>query len=86
VIKDINPAAEHHYLVLPKKHIETFLDLEPDEEHIFTGIIEAAQKIIEDNKLKSGYKIIINGGKYQLINHLHFHVLGGKFFKEKEAG
>lgn len=31
-IKDINPASDHHYLIIPKSHIPNAKDLKPDDE------------------------------------------------------
>ncbi|OGM05672.1 hypothetical protein A2125_00095 [Candidatus Woesebacteria bacterium GWB1_43_5] len=74
----IDPVSEHHILIIPKMHIESFLDLEKDHAEIFMEMAQVAQKVIDGKKIAGGYKLVINGGKYQAINHFHWHLLGGK--------
>lgn len=74
VFNSNEPVAEHHLLVIPKKHISNFLELD----ETILPLTKVAQKIINDRKINDGYKLIINGGKYQSVPHLHLHVLAGK--------
>lgn len=72
---DINPIKETHILIVPKKHISDFLDVKND------GLLEklkiVAQKIIKEKKLENkGYRVVINGGGAQVIDHLHLHIFG----------
>lgn len=87
--KDINPAAPIHILVIPKKHINSLLELE-DEDYELVGKI---QKVI--NKLanqlnieEEGFRVIINCGKDagQEVMHLHYHLLAGKKLGDKIVG
>jgi histidine triad (HIT) family protein len=73
-IKNIEPVAETHLLIIPKAHRETFLDLDQNIGQIF----EVAQKIVKNKNLTGGYKLVINGGKYQSVPHFHLHLLAGK--------
>lgn len=72
---NITPVAKTHILIIPKKHILNFLDIKDDFD--FSKMVKATQKIILENKIKSGYKLMFNGGKYQEIPHLHWHLLAG---------
>lgn len=74
--ENIYPAAETHILVCPKNHIESVLNI--DKEFNLFPMYEAAQKIIFEKKLEKGYKLVFNGGKYQSIPHLHWHLLAGE--------
>ncbi|MBL7036285.1 HIT domain-containing protein [Candidatus Microgenomates bacterium] len=76
VFENINPVAEIHLLVCPKKHIESFLKI--DESFSLTPMVEATQKIISEKNIQEGYKLVFNGGKYQTVPHLHWHLLAGK--------
>lgn len=76
VFPDINPKNRVHLLVVPRDHINSFLDLSSNNILILTNMTKVIQRIIEDQKLQSGYKIVFNGGKYQHIPHLHWHLLG----------
>lgn len=73
--KDIKPAATVHILLCPKKHIESFLRISNNFD--VTPMVKAAQRIIGEKNIQEGYKLVINGGKYQEVPHLHWHLLGG---------
>lgn len=79
------PLAEHHLLVVPKKHISAFKDLDHGNEKLILKMVLAANKMINEKDLLTGYRLIINGGKYQEVPHLHMHLLGGKFKHEDEG-
>ncbi|HTK03341.1 MAG TPA: HIT domain-containing protein [Alphaproteobacteria bacterium] len=72
--ENIKPAAETHILIIPKKHIITFMDLDGEME----SLVKASQKVVSDKQLGSGYKLVVNGGKYQTIPHFHLHLLAGE--------
>lgn len=79
---DINPAADIHILITPKEHIGSLNDLEQKHGGLLVNIYKAAQKLVVDNNLKEGYyRVLVNGGKAQLVPHLHFHFLGGNWKK-----
>ncbi len=80
VFKNINPVAETHLLVIPKKHIATFLELDDEMDNL----VHTTQKVIRDKKIESGYKLVVNGGKYQEIQHFHLHLLAGKLVNNKD--
>ena len=78
-VRDINPKAPVHLLVIPKRHVDTFRDVslfEPDETHrMLAFVAETAQDAgLED------YRVVVNVGEGggQTVFHLHWHVLGGE--------
>jgi len=72
---DIRPIAPVHVLIVPKKHILDFMDVK--DNRIFNKLREVSQKLIKENKLENkGYRLTINSGGAQIINHLHLHLLG----------
>jgi len=78
-IRDINPQAETHLLVLPVRHVDTFRDVGafPAEEakQMLDFVAETAKGAgLED------YRVVVNvgAGGGQTVFHLHWHVLGGK--------
>lgn len=72
---DVHPVKPVHMLVIPKKHVDEFIAVEDHE--LFKHIGKAVQTIIKENDLETkGYKIMINGGGHQDINHLHVHIMG----------
>ncbi|MFO7573318.1 MAG: HIT domain-containing protein [Gaiellaceae bacterium] len=79
-IRDINPIADTHLLVLPARHVDTFRDVHvfPDEEaaRMLRFVAATARAAgLED------YKVLVNVGPGggQTVFHLHWHVLGGHF-------
>ena len=75
VFPDINPLKPIHILIVPKKHIKDFLDL--DDRAILENVKTIAQKMIKKHGLANkGYRFHVNGGGAQLIDHLHFHIVG----------
>lgn len=87
--KDIQPAAPIHILVIPKKHIETLLDVTEEDSYLIGHIYQVINKIAEDMKIeKDGFRVIVNCGKDagQEVMHLHFHLLAGKKLGAKIVG
>ena len=77
-IRDINPKAEVHLLVLPERHIETFRDvgeLSADEARTMLDFVAATAR----EAGLTDYRVIVNVGEGagQTVFHLHWHVLGG---------
>ena len=78
-IKDINPKADTHLLVIPERHITTFrdvADLSADEaKRMLDFIAETARHAGLDD-----YRLVVNVGEGggQMIFHLHWHLLGGR--------
>ena len=77
-VRDINPKAPVHLLVLPERHIETFRDVAefPEEEsgRMLRFIADTAREAGLDE-----YRVVVNVGADagQTVFHLHWHVLGG---------
>lgn len=82
---DINPQAPVHFLVVPKKHIESCDEITSENSEYVTAVFEAIPKIAKAQGLVNGYRVITNCGPdgCQSVKHLHFHVLGGKQLTEK---
>ena len=63
-IKDINPAAPVHVLIIPKEHIENVKDLNKDNGQILVDIHLAANKVADELGIsQDGYRLITNVGK-----------------------
>lgn len=85
-LKDINPKAPIHLLIIPKKHIISINHLEKEDKELMGELFLIAKKVAKIAGVKdSGYKLVFNVGKGggQLIFHLHLHLLGGWGSKEK---
>ena len=87
--KDVNPAAPIHILVVPKKHIETLLDVSEEDSALIAHIYQVINKIARDNEFADqGFRVIANCGRDsgQEVMHIHFHVLAGKKLGDKIVG
>lgn len=75
VFPDLNPARQVHILIVPKKHMTDFMEL--TDSKLMAKIFQKIQDIIKKNKLdKKGFKLFLNGGGAQIIDHLHIHLTG----------
>ncbi len=79
--RDIDPKAPVHVLIIPRKHIETLMDIEPEDKDLIGEIYLAAKKIAKANGVhEKGFRLVQNcnsdGG--QEVFHIHFHLLGGR--------
>jgi histidine triad (HIT) family protein len=78
---DIQPLAQVHVLVIPKKHIATMNEAGSEDWSLIGEIHRAAQQIARELGIaESGYRLINNCGKEggQVVYHIHYHLLGGE--------
>ncbi len=79
---DINPSADVHILIVPKKHISGVEDLNESHGALLSEIYKAISQLVTENNLEDNlYRVVVNGGKAQHVPHLHFHLLGGNWKK-----
>ncbi len=81
VIKDIEPKASVHLLLIPKVHIPSLNEVAETHILLLGKMLHAAKQLAQEfDVAKSGYKLINNCGKDagQEVAHLHIHLLGGK--------
>ena len=82
-LRDINPQAPTHALVVPKKHIATLNDLAPDDEPLLGHLVVVAAKVAADSgHADSGWRTVfnVNQNAGQTVFHIHLHVLAGRVF------
>ncbi len=80
VIRDINPKAPVHLLVISKKHIASLATLEARDRELTGSMLQSIRVLAERLGIaERGFKVVINSGSDggQLVPHLHFHLLGG---------
>ncbi len=82
VIKDNNPQAPVHLLIIPVRHFLSLEDfLEGGDTELLGKALVVAHKVAHQVGIaKKGYRLIMNEGEYggKLVPHLHIHLLGGK--------
>src|SRR5689334_16988729 len=79
--RDIQPQAPTHVLVIPRRHIGSLDDLEPEDAGLAGELLVLAAGIArQEGIVESGYRVLSNSGPDagQSVFHLHFHVLGGR--------
>ena len=78
--RDIAPQAPTHILVIPKVHVEDCNGISAENSAIVARIFEVIPKIAAEEGLVGGYRVVSNCGADagQTVQHLHFHILGGK--------
>ena len=77
---DIHPAAPVHFLIIPKMHVASLLDVTKEEHQDLLGsMLALAPKLAREQGAANGFKTLINTGKDggQEVYHLHVHVIGG---------
>lgn len=80
VFEDINPKAQVHLLIVPKKHIHSVNHFEESDKELIGEMILCAKKVAKEKNL-TAYKLLINVGREagQMVDHIHIHLLSGKF-------
>lgn len=78
--KDIAPKAPVHILIIPKKEIPNLQSVCLEDMPLVTEMLLVAQKLAKELGIDKGYRLLTNNGKEggQVVDHLHFHLLGGK--------
>ena len=80
VIKDIQPQAPTHLLIIPKKVIPKLSDASNNDELILGHLMLVAGKVANQLDLNDTFRIVINNGAKagQSVFHLHLHLLSGR--------
>lgn len=80
-IRDINPAAPVHVLVIPRRHLASVAELGDGDAELAGRLLLAARDVArQEGVAESGYRTVINTGPHggQTVAHLHVHVIGGR--------
>lgn len=83
-IRDINPQAPTHVLVIPKKVIPRLGEASDSDEGLLGHLLLTAAEVAKREGLAgNGYRIVVNQGWQagESVPHLHVHVLGGRQMK-----
>ena len=79
-LRDINPQAPTHVLIVPRKPIPTLDALTEDDEALVGHLFLIAQKVAAEEGLSDGYRTVFNNGPdaRQTVDHIHLHLIGGR--------
>lgn len=80
VLRDINPQAPVHVLVVPRKAIPSLDDLSEEDAPLIGHLFLVAKKFAADEGLTGGYRTVFNNGPdaNQEVDHIHLHLIGGR--------
>ena len=79
--RDIYPQAPHHILVIPRRHIATINDADPEDATLIGKLTLTAQRVAKELGVATeGYRLVMNcnGHGGQTIFHVHLHLLAGR--------
>lgn len=80
--KDLQPQAPVHVLIIPKKHVDSILALQQEDKELMAHITcEVIGRIASELGVsQEGFRVVANTGEAggQTVQHLHFHLLGGR--------
>ena len=78
---DVSPQAPVHVVIIPRRHIDTTLEMSDEAPELFGSMLRASSEVARKKGVdKSGFRLILNtnadGG--QEIFHVHMHIMGGE--------
>jgi histidine triad (HIT) family protein len=83
-IRDINPRAPTHILLLPREHVVSAADLDESHAPLLGRLFAVAARLARDEGIAdAGYRLVTNVGRWggQSVDHLHLHLMGGRAFQ-----
>lgn len=77
VIRDGYPVSPGHTLIIPRRHVGSFFDIDPTERDALLALLEEAKRRLDKEFKPDGYNIGINDGPAagQTVPHLHIHLI-----------
>ena len=80
VLRDVNPQAPVHLLVIPRKPIPRVGEANEEDSALLGHLLLVASEVANSESLSQGFRIVVNNGSDggESVPHLHVHVLGGR--------
>lgn len=77
VIRDGFPISPGHTLIIPRRHVSSFFDLNEEERETMFSHLERAKVDLDSAYRPDGYNIGVNDGRAagQTVMHLHMHLI-----------
>ena len=67
-----------HVLIVPKRACASLMELSAQDARFLADLVETAQSLVRELGLENkGYRLVVNGGEYQDVGQLHFHLISG---------
>ena len=79
-IRDTNPQAPTHVLIIPRQEIVSLVDAKDADAPLLGHLLVVAARLAAQFGLSGGYRTVVNCGRDagQSVDHLHVHLLGGR--------
>ena len=76
---DINPLAPVHFMIIPKKHVDSLAVVTDEEAPLLGKMMAKAGRLAREQGATDGFRTIVNTGRIgrQDVYHLHIHIIGG---------
>ena len=76
---DINPLAPVHFMVIPKKHVDSLATVDDSWAPVLGRMMAMAGRLAKQAGSPEGFRTIVNTGRIgrQDVYHLHIHIIGG---------
>ena len=76
---DIQPQADLHFMIIPKKHVASLYDVTDADAPVMGRILTLAGRLAREQGGNDGFRTIINTGRIgqQEVQHVHVHVIAG---------
>jgi histidine triad (HIT) family protein len=76
---DIQPQADLHFMIIPKKHVPSLYDVTAADAPVLGKILTIAAKLAREQGANDGFRTVVNTGRIgqQDVQHVHVHVLAG---------
>jgi histidine triad (HIT) family protein len=83
-IRDINPQAPTHVLIIPRKPIPRLVDSEAEDQELLGHLLLVAGRVADKLGVGEAFRLVINNGEGggQTVFHLHLHILAGREMTE----
>ena len=76
---DIHPQAPVHFMIVPKKHIDSLAETRPEDAPVLGRMLAVAGRLAREQGSPDGFRTVINTGRIgrQDVYHLHILIIGG---------
>lgn len=80
IIKDLNPQAPVHLLLIPKEHYANIIEMTDSQSQTLARCLKKLSTLTDELGLRNGFRLVSNKGEdgCQSVGHLHIHILGGR--------
>ena len=76
---DIHPQAPVHFMIVPKRHIDSLAEARPEDAPVLGRMLTVAARLAREQGSPDGFRTVVNTGRIgrQDVYHLHVHIIGG---------